>query len=153
MVTVTGDCQVVGKDILARLKNGCVIANAGHFDVEIDVAGLKKLATKTWVARPNVAAYQLAGGQIIYLLAEGRLVNLAAAEGHPAAVMDMSFAGQALAARYLVERGRGLAKRVYSLPAELDERIARLKLGSLGIKHDRLTERQKQYLGSWQEGT
>lgn len=153
IITVTGNCEVVSRAVVSRVKNGCILANAGHFDVEIDVAGLKKMAVKTWVARPQVTAYQLRRGKIVYLLSQGRLVNLAAAEGHPAAVMDMSFAGQALAARYLVKHGRGLEPRVYSLPAELDERIAKLKLESLGIKHDRLTARQRKYLNSWRGGT
>lgn len=153
IITVTGDRDVVGKEIWSVLKDGAILANAGHFDVEIDVAALKKLARREWQARPHVGGYQLPGGRTVFLLAQGRLVNLAAAEGHPAAVMDMSFAGQALGAAHLVAQGRHLEKKVYPLPEGLDREIAELKLEALDIKHDRLTLRQKQYLSSWQEGT
>jgi adenosylhomocysteinase len=153
IITVTGNRDVINGDILSRLKDGCILANAGHFDVEIDVASLKKMSRRHWTARPYVEAYELRGGKVIYLLTEGRLVNLAAAEGHPAAVMDMSFSGQALAAEHLVQNGRHLEKKVYPLPERLDQEIAELKLESIGIKHDHLTICQKQYLSSWQEGT
>lgn len=153
IITVTGDRDVVGPDVLPRLKDGVILANAGHFDVEIAAAALKKTARREWQARAHVVGYQLPGGRVAYLLAQGRLVNLAAAEGHPSGVMDMSFAGQALAAAHLAAAGRHLEKKVYPLPAGLDQEIAELKLEALGVKHDRLTIRQKQYLSSWQEGT
>lgn len=151
LITVTGNSGVVGKEIFRDLKDGAVLANAGHFDVEIDVAALRRLA-KASTTRPNVEEFKI-GKKRIYLLASGRLVNLAAAEGHPASVMDMSFAGQALACEFLAKRGRELAKKVYPLPASLDEQIAALKLQSLGIRIDKLTGSQKKYLEAWEEGT
>jgi len=158
IVSVTGDCEVISRDILSRLKDGCIIANSGHFDVEIDVASLKKMAKRTSQMRENVQAYEMPGNngspqRVIYLLSEGRLVNLAAAEGHPACVMDMSFAGQALSAEHLVKNKGILSKDVHTLPEEIDKNIASLKLTSIGIKHDKLTKRQEQYLSSWNEGT
>jgi len=153
VITVTGGCDVVSREVIKKLKDGCVIANVGHFDVEIDVASLKKMATKSWETRSHVRGFRLRSGKTVYLIAEGRLANLAAAEGHPAAVMDMSFAGQALAAEYLVKRGKDLEMGVYPLPESLDNAIAKLKLKSMGIKHDVLSARQKEYLSSWGEGT
>jgi len=153
VVTVTGNRDVVDKGVLLKLKDQCIVLNTGHFDVEIDVASLKKLARRTRQVREHVTAYELKSKKTVYLIAEGRLANLAAAEGHPSAVMDMSFAGQALAARYLVEQSGSLEKQVHTLPSELDERIASLKLLSMNLRHDALTARQQQYLNSWNEGT
>ncbi|NOZ77709.1 MAG: adenosylhomocysteinase [Acidobacteria bacterium] len=152
-ITVTGDKHVISIDHMKLMKDGAVVCNSGHFDVEIDVAGLATTATEHWTARPFVEAYRLPNGHIIHLLAEGRLVNLSAAEGHPAAVMDMSFANQALAAEYLVGSHQGLARRVYPVPKEIDRRIASLKLETMGIRIDELTEEQRAYLASWEEGT
>ena len=153
IITVTGNADVVSKDVFSNLKDQCLVANAGHFDVEIDVLGLKKISKKTWQSRPNVKGFLLQNGRTVYLLADGRLVNLAAAEGHPSAVMDMSFAGQALAAKYLIENSGKLEKNVYVIPDKIDKKIASLKISSMGMKHDKLTPRQKKYLNSWQEGT
>lgn len=152
-ITVTGDKNVVSIEHMRSMKDGAVVCNSGHFDVEIDVAGLQKEALEHWTARPFVEAYRLADGRVIHLLAEGRLVNLAAAEGHPAAVMDMSFANQALAAEFLHTSGAGLAKRVHRVPAEIDRQIALLKLETMGIGIDRLTQEQEAYLSTWEEGT
>jgi len=136
-----------------RMKNGAIIANAGHFNVEIDLMALEKLASKKRKIREYVEEYQLSDGRCLYLLAEGRLINLAAAEGHPAMVMDMSFANQALSVLYLKEKGKQLEKKVYPVPEKLDKDIARLKLASMRIKIDRLTPEQKKYLQEWKEGT
>jgi len=152
VLSTTGDKHVIDEDHLKVAKPGVILANAGHFDVEINKEAMKKLAKKITRVRPMVEEYDL-GTKKIYLLAEGRLVNLAAAEGHPASVMDMSFAGQAMGAEYVwVNRGK-LKNKVYSLPAELDAEIARLKLNSEGVSIDKLTKEQKKYLNSWQEGT
>ncbi len=153
IVTVTGDCAVIGPRVIAALKDGCILANAGHFDVEINLPALAAAAKKIYAARPNVRSYELSGRRTVHVLAAGRLVNLAAAEGHPAAVMDLSFAGQALAAVYLRRSGKKLSNQVYALPEALDKEIAAIKLKSLGLNIDRLTPRQQQYLTSWQEGT
>jgi adenosylhomocysteinase len=152
-VTVTGDKNVIDKDALEKMKDGAILANSGHFDVEINKKYLEENSIKQQRIRPDVDEYTLKNGKRIYLLAEGRLVNLAAAEGHPADVMDMSFSNQALAVKFLKENGKNLEKRVYTLPQEIDEKIARLKLESMGIKIDELTEEQKKYLSSWKEGT
>ncbi len=151
--TVTGDMHVIRKEHFELMKDGAIVANAGHFDIEIDVKGLKEIAVSERDIRPFVREYKLKSGKRIYLLAEGRLVNLSAAEGHPSSVMDMSFANQALAAKYLVEHGSELEKKVYKVPDELDNMIASLKLKSMGIEHDELTEEQKKYLSSWTIGT
>ncbi|MEK7633246.1 MAG: adenosylhomocysteinase [Patescibacteria group bacterium] len=152
VLSTTGDKHVIDEEHLKIAKPGVILANAGHFDVEINKNALKKLAKKITRVRPMVEEFDL-GKKKIYLLAEGRLVNLAAAEGHPASVMDMSFAGQAMGAEYLwINRGK-LKNKVYSLPKELDNEIARLKLNSEGVKIDKLTKEQKKYLNSWQEGT
>ncbi len=151
-VTVTGDINVIRKEHMLRMKDGAIISNAGHFDVEIDKPGLKKLTRKKSLIRKSCEEYQLRNGNKIYLLAEGRLVNLAAAEGHPAMVMDLSFANQVLAVEYLFDN-RQLEKRVYSLPMALDQKIAYLKLKSMGIRIDELTSEQKKYLSSWDIGT
>ena len=152
-ITVTGDKHVISVQHMEAMKDGAVICNSGHFDVEIDVAGLEKAATAHWTARPFVEAYQLPHGRVIHLLAEGRLVNLSAAEGHPAAVMDMSFANQALAAEYLTRHHDDLDRRVYPVPKEIDRNIALLKLETMGVEIDELTEEQRAYLASWEEGT
>lgn len=152
VLSTTGDKHVIDEEHLKVGKPGVILANAGHFDVEINKEALKKLAKKIRQVRPMVTEYDL-GNKKIYLLADGRLVNLAAAEGHPASVMDMSFAGQAIGAEYLWKNKGKLKKRVYSLPQELDNEIARLKLNSEGVKIDKLTKEQKKYLNSWKEGT
>jgi len=132
---------------------GAIIANAGHFNVEIDIPALEELAQSKRRIRDFVDEYSLAGGKKIYLLAEGRLINLSAAEGHPAVVMDMSFANQALSVLYLAQEGQYLQKKVYPVPKEIDEEIARLKLKAMGVKIDKLTPEQKKYLAGWEEGT
>ena len=152
-VTVTGDCSVIRAAHMERMKDGAILANSGHFDVEIDLPGLRAMASEVFDARPFVQGFRLRSGRTVYLLAEGRLVNLAAAEGHPAAVMDMSFANQALAAEHLVKSAGTLQPKVYRLPEELDREIARLKLASMGLTIDTLTPKQARYLASWREGT
>ncbi len=152
-VTVTGDCGVLRQEHFLKMKDGAMVCNSGHFDVEIDVAGLKKMAKSTRPMRDNLVEYKLANGRRIYLLAEGRLVNLGAAEGHPGMVMDMSFANQALSTEFLVKQHKTLSKKVYSVPQAIDENIARLKLLSMGIKLDKLTAEQERYLSSWSAGT
>jgi adenosylhomocysteinase len=152
-VTVTGNTRVITAEHFELMKDGAVVCNAGHFDVEIDLPALRKLAVEVSEARPFVQAFRLADGRTINVLAEGRLVNLAAAEGHPAAVMDMSFANQALAAEYLVKHHAELKPKVYRLPLELDREIARLKLATMSLAIDILTPEQGTYLASWREGT
>ncbi|HQO75075.1 MAG TPA: adenosylhomocysteinase [Candidatus Saccharicenans sp.] len=152
-ITVTGNKSVIRLEHFKRMKDGAIIANAGHFNVEIDLMALEKLASKKRKIREYVEEYQLSDGRCLYLLAEGRLINLAAAEGHPAMVMDMSFANQALSVLYLKEKGKQLEKKVYPVPEKLDKDIARLKLASMRIKIDRLTPEQKKYLQEWKEGT
>ncbi len=152
-VTATGDINVIDKHHLAAMKDGAIVANSGHFNVEINIAALDKLSKSKRLVREFVEEYTLADGRRIYLLGEGRLINLAAAEGHPASVMDMSFANQALAAEYLCRGGAALEKKVYPVPEEIDTMVARLKLESLGIKIDVLTPEQQEYLKSWQIGT
>jgi adenosylhomocysteinase len=153
IVTATGDKHVIDETHFEVMKDGCVLANSGHFNVEINIPELEALAEHKRQVRPYVEEYRLAGGRRLYLLAEGRLVNLSAAEGHPAAVMDMSFANQAFAARYLVsERGK-LASKVHTVPATIDQDIARLKLEAMDIHIDSLTGEQTEYLSSWREGT
>jgi adenosylhomocysteinase len=151
-VTVTGDIGVIRKEHMLKMKDGTIIANSGHFDVEIDKIGLKKISRRKRLIRKSCEEHMLRNGRKIYLLAEGRLVNLAAAEGHPAMVMDMSFANQALAVEYILNNPE-LEKRVYCLPVALDEEIASLKLKSMGIKIDKLTPEQRKYLSSWRMGT
>src|SRR3989339_159944 len=152
VLSTTGDQHVIDEEHLKVAKPGVILANAGHFDVEINKDALKKLAKKIKQVRPMVTEYDF-GNKKIYLLADGRLVNLAAAEGHPASVMDMSFAGQAIGVEYLWKNKSKLKSRVYSLPQKLDNEIARLKLKSEGVKIDKLTKEQKKYLNSWKEGT
>ncbi len=151
-ITVTGDINVIRKEHLLRMKDGAIIGNSGHFDVEIDKPGLKKITRKRRVIRDFLEEYTLKNRRRIYLLAQGRLVNLAAAEGHPAMVMDMSFANQALAVEYILNNPN-LGNRVYQLPLKIDEQIAHLKLKSMEIKIDRLTPEQRRYLTSWKMGT
>ncbi len=151
--TVTGDIHVIRKEHFEAMKDGAIVANSGHFDVEIDVKALNELAEETRQIREFVKEYKLPGGKRIYLLAEGRLVNLSAAEGHPSSVMDMSFANQALSAEYLVKNGKNLQKKVYKVPDEIDNQIASLKLETLGVEYDTLTEEQREYLASWTIGT
>jgi adenosylhomocysteinase len=152
-VTVTGDKNVVTKEHFAKMKDGAIVANSGHFNVEIDIPVLKNLSKKKRTIRDFVDEYTLKNGRKIILLGEGRLINLAAAEGHPAVVMDMSFANQALSARYLCQQSKKLEKTVYPVPAKIDDEIARMKLKSMGIRIDKLTKEQKDYLSAWQEGT
>jgi adenosylhomocysteinase len=152
-VTVTGNKSVIGRDHFDNMKNGAVVANSGHFNVEIDIPTLEKMASSKRQTREFVDEYALKDGRKIYLLGEGRLINLAAAEGHPASVMDMSFANQALSCEYLVKNHKSLEPKVYPVPEELDKKIARLKLESMGVKIDRLTPEQEEYLASWSEGT
>ncbi|HLW51346.1 MAG TPA: adenosylhomocysteinase [Candidatus Angelobacter sp.] len=152
-VTVTGNKNVIGKDHFEQMKNGAVVANSGHFNVEIDIPALEKMASSKRPTRDFVDEYALKDGRKIYLLGEGRLINLAAAEGHPASVMDMSFANQALSCEFLVKNHKSLERKVYPVPEELDKKIARLKLESMGVKIDRLTPEQEEYLASWSEGT
>ncbi len=151
--TLTGDIHVIRREHFQKMKNGAIVANSGHFNVELDIDGLKAISTGERTIRTHINEYALADGRKIYILAEGRLVNLAAAEGHPSSVMDMSFANQALAAEYLVKNGKKLEKKVYSVPQDIDKEIARLKLASMGIKIDTLTAEQEKYLSSWEMGT
>jgi len=152
-VTATGDKHVIAREHIDRLKDGAILANTGHFNVEIDIPALRSLATDTREARAFVEEFTLADGRKVYLLAEGRLVNLAAAEGHPAQVMDMSFANQALAAEHVIQNAAALERTVYDVPKEIDDEIARLKLATMGVAIDKLTEEQATYLASWDEGT
>jgi adenosylhomocysteinase len=151
--TATGDKHVIAEEHLAALKDGAIICNTGHFNVEIDIPALRALAVETREARQFVDEFVYADGRRIYLLAEGRLVNISAAEGHPAIVMDMSFANQALATEYAIEHAASLEKKVYPVPTVIDEEIARLKLATMGATIDVLTEAQAKYLASWDEGT
>ncbi|WP_456430721.1 adenosylhomocysteinase [Thermosulfuriphilus sp.] len=151
--TVTGDINVIRKEHFLKMKDGAIVANSGHFNVELDLEGLKEISTKIREIRDNVVEYTLKNRRKVYVLAEGRLVNLAAAEGHPSAVMDMSFANQALCCEYLAKRPKKLKKTVYPVPEEIDQEIARMKLDSMGIKIDQLTEEQEKYLSSWEMGT
>jgi adenosylhomocysteinase len=151
--TVTGNKNVLAKQHFELMKDGAIISNSGHFNVEIDIPSLEKLSSSKRTTRTFVEEYSLKDGRRINLLGEGRLINLAAAEGHPASVMDMSFADQALSLEYMVKNYASLEKKVYTVPAELDKRVAKLKLESLGIKIDRLTSEQEEYLASWNEGT
>ncbi len=146
--TATGDKHVISRDSIARMRDGAILSNTGHFNVEIDIDALEELSTSKRQVRENVDGYELGDGRMIYLIADGRLVNLSAAEGHPAAVMDMSFANQALAAEYVVQNADKLEKRVYDVPEAIDKEIARLKLESMGVDIDTLTEEQAKYLAS-----
>lgn len=152
-VTLTGDMHVVDVKHFKKMKSGAMVCNSGHFDVEINVAGLKKIAKAKKAVKYLVDEYTLPGNKKVYLLAEGRLINLAGAEGHPASVMDMSFANQALSAEYMVKNYKKLEKQVYTVPEKIDKNIAKLKLKSMGIAIDKLTTEQRKYLSSWEMGT
>jgi len=153
LVTVTGNKNVIAHDHFERMKDGAVVCNSGHFNVEIDIPALEKLSSGKKEARPFVDEYTMKDGRRLYLLGDGRLINLAAAEGHPASVMDMSFANQALAADYMVKNAKDLKPQVYPVPEHLDQQIAKLKLESMGFQIDKLTPEQELYLASWSEGT
>ena len=152
-ITVTGDKNVIDKAHLQTMKDGAILANSGHFNVEINIPALESLSKNKRTIRTFVEEYQLKDGRRLYLLGEGRLINLAAAEGHPASVMDMSFANQALCLEYLVKNKGKLTPSVYTVPAEIDKQVARLKLQAMGIAIDKLTPEQDKYLNSWEEGT
>jgi adenosylhomocysteinase len=151
--TVTGNKNVLARQHFERMKDGAIISNSGHFNVEIDIPALEKMSSSKRATRSFVEEYVLKDGRRINLLGEGRLINLAAAEGHPASVMDMSFANQALCLEHMVKNHASLENKVYTVPVELDKRVAKLKLESMGIKIDRLTPEQEEYLASWSEGT
>jgi adenosylhomocysteinase len=151
--TVTGDIHVIDKKHFLAMKNGAIVSNSGHFNVELNLDALAKVTKKKRTIREFVEEHTLKNGKRIYVLAEGRLINLAAAEGHPSSVMDMSFANQALSAEHLLQKGKRLEKKVYPVPAAIDEMIAKLKLKSMGVKIDTLTKEQKEYLSSWEAGT
>ncbi len=151
--TLTGDINVIRKEHFQIMKDGAIVANSGHFNVELDLDGLKSIAKSTRVIRPFVEEFVLKDGRRINILAEGRLINLAAAEGHPSSVMDMSFANQALSIEYMVKLKKPLEKNVYPVPGKIDKLIAKEKLAAMGVTIDRLTAEQKQYLASWQLGT
>jgi adenosylhomocysteinase len=152
-VTVTGNKHVIARDHFERMKSGAILCNSGHFNVEIDLETLARISSSRRQTRDFVEEYAFRDGRRLYVLAEGRLINLSAAEGHPASVMDMSFANQALAAEYMVKNHKKLEKRVYPVPEDLDKEVARMKLESMGVKIDRLTPEQERYLSSWSEGT
>jgi adenosylhomocysteinase len=152
-VTVTGNKNVLAKEHFEVMKDGAIVANSGHFNVEIDIPTLEKMASSKRLTRDFVEEFAMKDGRKIYLLGEGRLINLAAAEGHPASVMDMSFANQALAVEYVVKNHSSLEKKVYPVPMDIDKRVAKLKLESMGVKIDKLTPEQEEYLASWSEGT
>lgn len=152
-VTVTGNLKVIRGEHFAQMKDGAIVCNSGHFNVELDLPGLEKLSRKRRIIRPGVEEFTLRNGKRVNLLGEGRLVNLATAEGHPSSVMDMSFANQALSAEYLVKNYKKLEKKVYPVPPAIDKEIARLKLAGMGIAIDKLTKEQEKYLASWEMGT
>lgn len=152
-VTLTGNTDVIREDHFRLMKDGAILANSGHFNVELELDALEKISAKKCVVRDGIEEYTLPSGVRINVLGEGRLINLAAAEGHPSSVMDMSFANQALAAEYLVKQRNSLAKGVFPVPEEIDRRIAELKLQALGITVDTLTDKQQEYLASWESGT
>ena len=151
--TVTGNIHVIRKEHFLTMKDGAIIANSGHFNVELDLDGLGEVTVSRRPIRDFVEEFQLNQGRRVYVLGEGRLINLASAEGHPSSVMDMSFANQALATEYLVKHHQTLEKRVYPVPRQIDREIARMKLLSMGIQIDRLTKEQETYLASWEKGT
>jgi adenosylhomocysteinase len=151
--TLTGDINVIRREHFLMMKNGAIVANSGHFNVELDLKGLAQISKKRRIIREYVEEFTLNNGKKINVLGEGRLINLAAAEGHPSSVMDMSFANQALCAEYMIRQGKKLQKMVYRVPEEIDREIARLKLASMGIAIDKLTAEQKKYLSSWEMGT
>ena len=151
-VTATGDTSIIRKEHMQKMRDGAILANSGHFNVEVNQKDLAHISSKKRNVRPNLDEYTLKGGQKLYLLAEGRLVNLAAAEGHPSEVMDMSFANQALCVEYIAKNAR-MEPKVHQVPKEIDENVARLKLGAMHIKIDKLTKEQKKYLSAWELGT
>jgi adenosylhomocysteinase len=151
--TATGDKSVIRREHMEQMKDGAILSNTGHFNVEIDIPALRALASETREARQFVEEFTLSDGRRLYLLGEGRLINLAAAEGHPAIVMDMSFANQALSAEYAIQHAAELERKVYPVPAEIDAEIAKLKLATMGVEVDILTDEQERYLASWDEGT
>ena len=151
--TVTGDCHVIRPEHFALMKDGAIVCNSGHFDIELDLEGLQKMSTNVRRVRDFVEEYTLQDGRRIHVLGEGRLVNLASAEGHPSCVMDMSFANQALSSEWMVKNGRSLEKKVYGVPHEQDREVAKLKLASMGVTLDVLTPEQERYLNSWTSGT
>jgi adenosylhomocysteinase len=151
--TATGDKHVIAREHMERMQDGAILCNTGHFNVEIDIPALRDLASETRMAREFVEEFTLSDGRRLYLIADGRLVNLSAAEGHPALVMDMSFANQALGVEYAVQHAGELDRKVYPVPADIDKEIARLKLATMGVAIDSLTEEQAKYLASWDEGT
>ena len=152
-VTVTGNKSVIREEHFRAMKDGAIVANSGHFNVEIDIPALERLSATKRTTREFVEEYVMADDRKIYILGEGRLINLAAAEGHPASVMDMSFANQALAAEYLMANYKTLDRKVYSVPLDLDQRVAKLKLDAMEIGIDTLTPEQAEYLAGWSEGT
>ncbi len=152
-ISITGDINVVNVDDILKMKDGAILGNAGHFDVEINVNGLKEYTTEIVSVRPNFDEYKLNNGKSVHVIAQGRLVNLVAAEGHPGSVMDMSFANQALGAEYIIKNRKNLENKLYKLPRKTDEEIASIKLAAMGIKYDTLTEQQQKYLHSWSTGT
>jgi adenosylhomocysteinase len=152
-VTVTGDIKVIRKEHFRVMKDGAIVCNTGHFNVEIDLEALDKMKKKKRVIRDFVEEFTMPNGRKINILGEGRLINLAAAEGHPSSVMDMSFANQALAAEYMLKNSKKLKKQVYGVPEDIDKEIARLKLNAMGVRIDKLTPEQKKYLASWEMGT
>jgi adenosylhomocysteinase len=152
-VTLTGDINVIDSHHFELMKDGAIVANSGHFNVEINIPALEKMSKSKRLVRPYVEEYVTSDHRRIFILGEGRLINLASAEGHPASVMDMSFANQALTLEYLVKNASKLEKKVYSVPEEIDKKIAALKLSSMGVAIDTLTAEQVRYLASWQEGT
>jgi adenosylhomocysteinase len=153
ILTATGNRDIVSKEHFSLLKDGCILGNSGHFNVEVNAKELDKAAKSKKIVRPNLEEFTLKNGNRVYLIGEGRLMNLAAAEGHPSAVMDLSFADQALTAEWLFSNYQALDKKVYDVPAEIDAEVAKLKLASMNIKIDTLTPVQKKYLSSWNEGT
>jgi len=152
-VTVTGNMAVIRQEHFVKMKDGAIVANSGHFNVEIDIPALEKMSKGRKTIRDFVEEFTLADGRKIHLLGEGRLINLAAAEGHPAMVMDMSFANQALGVVHMIKNAASLENKVYPVPEDIDREIARMKLATMGIKIDKLTPEQKKYLAEWQEGT
>jgi adenosylhomocysteinase len=152
-ISVTGNRDAISGPMFERMKSGAIVCNSGHFDVEINKGELDAITEETFEARPFVEGHRTKDGREIFLLADGRLVNLAAAEGHPAAVMDMSFANQALAAEHMAHNHASLENRVYPVPEEIDQEIARPKLASRGVEIDELTDKQREYLSSWDQGT
>jgi adenosylhomocysteinase len=152
-ITVTGGLHTLGKEHFAVMPSGAVLSNSGHFNVEIDIPALEDMAVSKRTVREFVEEFQMPDGRILYLLGEGRLINLAAAEGHPAAVMDMSFANQALSLEYLMANAANMANDVHGVPRNIDDEVGRLKLAALGVSIDTLTEEQEKYINSWEEGT